>query len=140
LTDLKEIKPDAKNTGIRISMEKRLNLVKKTINAKEKVYIIDQNSTGYAKNLFYYLMLPNYTNYWCWTVGESYYEGDVWTCPQNLSSLLKDYDYLYIHNADQQFCSKLNLDLGLDMEIPNEYFFKLTRNSGQIAVDPVKFK
>lgn len=140
MTDLKEIKPDTKNLNIRTSMEKRLDFVKKTITAEDKIYIIDQNSTGYAKNLFYYLMLPNYTNSWCWTVGQRYYEGDVWTCPQNLSSLLKDYDYLYIHNADQQFWRKLNLDLGLDMRVLNEYFFKLTHNSDQIAVDPVKFK
>jgi hypothetical protein len=139
MTDLREIKPDANNVEIRNSMEKRVNLVKEKITTKDKIYIIDQNSTGYAKNLFYYLMLPNHTNYWCWTVGKKYYEGDVWTCPQDLSSLLRDYDYLYIHNADEQFWRKLSLDLGLDMEVPNEYFFKLTHRADKITLDGVKF-
>ncbi len=140
IADIQEIKPDAKNLDTRISMEKRLKFVKKSITPQDKIYIIDQNSIGYAKNLFYYLMLPNPTNYWCWSVGEKYYEGDVWTCPQNLSVLLKDYKYLYIHNADQQFWRKLSSDLGVDLEVSTEFFFKLTHEADQIEVKPVEFR
>ena len=54
--------------------------------------------------MFYYAMLPNTISMsWCWSLGEKYFEGDVWTCQQALSGLLNGFDYLALYRGDDQF-------------------------------------
>lgn len=47
--------------------------------------------------------LPYPRSVGCWSLGPKYYPGDIWTCDQNLSDLLKDYNYIVINNADEKF-------------------------------------
>jgi len=136
-SDIKSIQPDKVNLEIRNQMDDRLKIIRNVIGPSDRVYIIDQNTTGYAKNLFYYLMLPNPTNFWCWTVGEKYYAEDVWTCPQDLSVLLKDYDYLYLHNVDEQFWKKVSMELNFEGVERKEIFYRLKHRGGQIEFEPL---
>ena len=69
---------------------------------QKKIYFINQNSTGYEKYVFAYLLPKNEVNYWCWTLGEKYYPQDQWSCNKSLNVALEGYDYLYIFKGDQQ--------------------------------------
>jgi hypothetical protein len=54
--------------------------------------------------MFYYAMLPNtIATGWCWSFGQKYFEGDVWTCDKKLPELIQGYDYLAVYHADAQF-------------------------------------
>ena len=72
--------------------------------SSDKIYFVAQNTNGLERVMFYYAMLP-YTSSmsWCWSIGEKYFEGDVWTCNTGLVDLLKGYDYLALYTGDAQF-------------------------------------
>ena len=53
--------------------------------------------------MFGYLILPNKSNWGCWSVGQPYGPQDVWTCNQSISKLLIGYDYLVVGNGDNNF-------------------------------------
>ena len=40
---------------------------------------------------------------WCWSLGEKYFKGDVWTCDRSLESVLQGYTYLALYKGDAQF-------------------------------------
>ncbi|WP_454723584.1 MULTISPECIES: hypothetical protein [Cupriavidus] len=78
-------------------------VVNKRIKKGEKAYFISQDSTGFEKYIFNYSMIPAASVWWCWSVGEKYRDGDIWTCNEKLATLLKGYAYLVIYHADKKF-------------------------------------
>ncbi len=72
-------------------------------NSKDKIYFVDQGTTGLSSYMFNYIALPNQSNNGCWSIGEKSTPSDVWTCPGDLSTHLKDYKYLVVLNGDSQF-------------------------------------
>lgn len=101
--DFQGINTDPRLLPTRIQIQSRVDAIKAITNPTDSVYFIHQNSTGYERIIFHYLIAPNPSSDWCWSVGRKYYPGDVWTCDQNLSDLLKSYNYLVINQADEQF-------------------------------------
>lgn len=91
---------EAFNTRSRV--EKITGLLPKLKN-DDKVYFISQNSIGLEKYIFNYELLPIQSNYSCWSVGDRYDPGDVWTCPGDLPKFLQGYTYLAVFNADARF-------------------------------------
>jgi hypothetical protein len=75
------------------------------LDKNEKVYFISQDSTGFEKYMFNYVLLPIQSNYSCWSIGERYTPEDVWTCAGDLSRHLQGYSYLAVFNADERFWS-----------------------------------
>ena len=73
--------------------------VRRYILPGEKVYFLAQNSNGFEKHMFDYSMIP-YPPSECWSVGAKYHNGDVWTCDQPVTALLRGYA---IYNADDRF-------------------------------------
>jgi hypothetical protein len=136
-TDLRQIAPDPKLASVRNAMENQLNQINVLIKPDDKLYIITQNSTGYEKNLFYYLTLPNYSNNWCWSVGEPYYPEDVWTCPQKISQLIADYDFLYLNRADEQLFEALSEHIVFPINFKEYYFFKIVQSQDGISLTPL---
>ena len=51
-------------------------------------------------------MLPIYSNWTCPSLGNPYYEGDVWTCNLALEEAIKGYDFLAVGNGDVLFWAK----------------------------------
>ncbi len=101
--DFISIKPEQKFIDSRNNVAKLVDEIYPLLKPKDKVYFIHQNSTGYEKNIFRYAVQPYAANSWCWTLGEKYYPGDIWTCPQNLQDVAKGYNYLVIYQSDEQF-------------------------------------
>jgi hypothetical protein len=89
---------------LRVSVDRFALMVKKHIAKDEKVYFIAQNTNGLERAVFTYAMLPFTSSMeWCWSLGQKYFEGDVWTCNTSLESVLKGYTYLALYSADEQF-------------------------------------
>ena len=103
--DFQAIKSNPDHIYTRAQIESRVDKLKIYLKPSDKVYFIHQNSTGFHAYIFYYLISPNLTSSFsrCWSLGPKYYEGDIWTCDQNLGDLVKDYNYLVINKADEQF-------------------------------------
>lgn len=102
--DLKGIKGVGDGLTMRRDTEAFAAQVKRHIQPGQSVYFVAQNSNGFERGMFYYAMLPYATSTgWCWSFGQKYYDGDVWTCDKNIAELVQGYDYLALYFADKQF-------------------------------------
>ena len=71
-----------------------------------KVYHFWQNTDGFFHRISTYELTPRSSNWWCWTIGEPYGEGDVWTCRMSadeLASRLREFDYVFVGHGDAPF-------------------------------------
>jgi len=76
-----------------------------------KLMYLEQNapSLGYTRLLFSYHALPSRTSLGCWSWGDPYYDGDIWTCSASgLLQYLELYDYIFVESADEIFFSILD--------------------------------
>lgn len=84
------------------------NYVKEVVPKNDKVYLICQNNNGISHHYMRYLISPMKTNFWSWSFGEQYYEGDVWTAKitsDQFNNILckENYNYIIFTNVDNQF-------------------------------------
>lgn len=102
--ELKQIQSAGPSATLRRDIETFAAEVKQHVQPGEKTYFVAQNSNGLERTMFYYAMLPNtIATGWCWSFGQKYFEGDVWTCDKKLPELIQGYDYLAVYHADAQF-------------------------------------
>lgn len=105
--------------NIEENIEKRLPYIKSTkfadlIDYKDnRVYFICQESKGRDYAISYYNSTPvmmGYDYYMGWSLGEPYYDEDIWTLDFSLEkweNILKEsYTYVYIYKADQKFIER----------------------------------
>ena len=101
--DYRGINTDPRLLPTRIQIQSRVDALRAHISPTDRVYFIHQNSTGFERYMFYYLISPNPSSDDCWSIGPKFYPGDVWTCDRNLGDLLNGYNYIVINKADVQF-------------------------------------
>ena len=104
--DIRKIESNPVKLQARLDVEKVAPLVTRYVKPDQKVYFIYQRSDGFEKYIFSYLVLPIYSNWACPSLGNPYYEGDVWTCNLALEEAIKSYDFLAIGNGDDLFWAK----------------------------------
>lgn len=92
----------------RSAVEQNMPVVNKYCPLNSKVFFIWQNdeALGLKKCIFGYVAFPRKTNFWDWSLGKPYYEGDVWTTdytPEQLLKVLSEYDYILLAKGDERF-------------------------------------
>jgi hypothetical protein len=90
----------------RMKIQSELAPLVKFTSQDARVYHIWQNSNGMLHRISTYELTPRHSNRSCWTVGEPYTTGDVWTCrmsAQELGLALLGYDYVFVGHADAVF-------------------------------------
>jgi hypothetical protein len=93
----------------RAAIQKVIERVEGHIPPDARTYIVWQQTEGFQLNVTAYELSPRPTNSWCWTVGEKYHAGDIWTCPlttTEFAARIDDYDYLLLMQADDQFWTR----------------------------------
>jgi hypothetical protein len=132
--DMRLIQSDAEAYRIRQASELLASKVKQYIKPDEKVYFVAQNSNGLERTMFYYAMLPFTSSMsWCWSLGKKYFEGDVWSCDVNLTSLLDGYSYLAVYRGDEQlWLSAKELFDSTETKNASPSLFKINRTDGKI--------
>jgi hypothetical protein len=66
-------------------------------------------SNGTENRIFNYGIVPRKGNRSCWSIGQPYDDGDVWTCPvtsKGFEQILVDYDYLFVAHSDDKFADQ----------------------------------
>ena len=101
--DFKRVNSIPEKLTARLDVERLVPATLQIITPNDSIYYIYQKSTGVEKYMFGYLILPNKSNWGCWSVGQPYGPQDVWTCNQSISKLLIGYDYLVVGNGDNNF-------------------------------------
>lgn len=136
--DLIKIRSDPDKLRVRNSIEQFASKVEKIVKPDEKVYFIYQNSDGFEKYIFSYLILPIRTNDQCWNLGVAGGSLDRWTCSAALPSLVKGYDYLFLANSDSAFWETYYLYFKGDKKDFNDGLFKISAIDGDITLTKVK--
>lgn len=82
-------------------------VVRKVVPLDKRVFVVYQNTPGRPFHIVRYEIAPRPTNQWFFSLGEPYFDGDVWTEKLSLTdlakALLQQYDYLFLARTDQQF-------------------------------------
>ena len=101
-------------------------------------YFISQNSKGLEKYIFNYEVLPNLSNYGCWSIGEPYVSDDIWTCKGNLIDYISNYEYLVIYYSDSEFW-QLNSNLLVDLSMRRKSgIYKIEKKGEQLVLRLVR--
>jgi hypothetical protein len=90
----------------------------------QKVYMIEQGSTGLKNYMFVYDLMPTPVNWGCWSIGPPLYQGDIWTCDLKLSEVLRNFDRLVVFESDFFLPSEGLLESGEKTIPPGVYSVK----------------
>jgi len=105
LTDVKHAIRGQQNKNIEY-FAKYWKVIENHTTPTSKIYFIWQNSKGGELQNFSYGIIPRDSNRGCYSIGEPYFDGDVWTCRMISSEFEEDlmgYDYLFVAHADKKF-------------------------------------
>lgn len=131
--DARSIAPPATWLAKRDQVDHLAYVIKTHIQPGEKAYFINQNSTGYEKYAFSYAMLPYDSLTWCWSLGEKYYEGDIWTCPGKLESAIKDYAFVALYDVDARFWNDNGYLFSSDVKGIKTGVFKVNKENNVVV-------
>jgi hypothetical protein len=137
--DIKEIRSDTVLLEKRNKFESFLNQYPLP-EPGSSVYFINQNSTGFEKYVFAYLLPRNPVNYWCWSLGKKFYSEDLWTCDTTLSKTLPGYEYLFIYESGPELVAD-NPDLLTKYARNGEIspgLFKIRVLNGELNLDRIQ--
>lgn len=107
-----------------------LNIVPKG----SKIYLISQGTTGFDYWVLRYNIRPNHANSsFTWSIGEAFYEGDIWTrsiTPQEWQEeLLRDYDYVALYKVNDYFLQNFSCLFKNPEEIKENTVYLLNRET-----------
>lgn len=106
---------------------------------RAKIYLLSQENSGYDYWAFRYALRPHIIdNALMWSIGEPFYEGDIWTHKigiEDLKRLLADeYDYFYIYYYNSYFVENYSLMFANPNEIIQHQLYKVDKASGQLSI------
>ncbi|HOZ54946.1 MAG TPA: hypothetical protein PK993_02730 [Clostridia bacterium] len=117
----------------RSSYDKLNRIVNKNVKKNEKVYFIATNTVGYEYYLAKYELTPIQINKGnTWSIGQKYYEADIWTSYKTTETwkdeLLNEYDYVYLYKIDKEFIANFG-KLFNDSELQENSLYRVVDDS-----------
>lgn len=104
------------------------------------IFVIYQGTNGSANNWLQYLAYPRTVSDRYYSLGSPYYDEDVYTSDVELGELcstIKEYEYLYLGNVDEQFIDKYG-ELFYDKKlIVNQALFRINKTNDTITLEYV---
>lgn len=104
--------------------------IKEKTSPSDDVYIISQKDNAFVPYTIHYLIMPQKCNMGEYSLGEPYYDGDVFTTdltPEEWRTRLIEYDYLYLHYVDEQFVSQYSILFQPQSEIKSKQLYKIIK-------------
>ena len=101
------------------------------VNSQSKVYLIIQNTTGYDYWVMRYSLRPMRINdNFSWSIGSSYYDGDIWTKRIDTKTWInqlidENYEYVYLFNVDNQFIDEFGVLFDSIENVKNNSLFRI---------------
>ena len=99
----------APRLAVRAAVADLAGQIRSEVLPNEGAFIVWQNSNGLEFYILRYELAPRLTNVHGFTVGTPYSRADVWTWPlppENFASMVREFDYLLVASADDQFWSE----------------------------------
>jgi hypothetical protein len=132
-----ELKGDSVNQSklpARLDVEQLVPITTEIVSTNERIYYLYQQSNGFEKHIFTYLVLPIQTNWSCPSLGKPYYAGDVWTCDISLPIATQGYDYLVVGKADDLFWGSNSRYLAPGSNPQVKGLYKIERGNGSFQL------
>lgn len=111
--------------------------IRKNVNIDERVYLIATCSKGLEFWTLRYVISPIPTNLEeiGWSIGEPYYEGDVWTRRIEpdawIKNLTENYEYVYLYKVEEQFETKYGKLF--DHQIESNQLYKVDKKNAKLV-------
>jgi hypothetical protein len=125
-----------------VSLYSDVETIKRKTTTSDDVYIISQKNTGFIPYTFHYLIMPQKCNLNEYSLGEPYNKDDIFTnnlIPEEWRTRLIEYDYLYLHNIDEQFISQYSVLFQPQSEIKSKQLYKIIKsNNNNIILELVE--
>ena len=135
--ELKGDSVDQSKLPARLDVEQLVPITRKIVSTDERIYYLYQQSNGFEKHIFTYLVLPLQTNWSCSSLGKPYYEGDVWTCDTSLPIATQGYDFLAVGKADELFWGSNSKYLAPGSNPQVKGLYKIERDNGSFQLQEV---
>ena len=107
--------------------------------APAQIYFLSQEDTEYARFMAKFSLRPHTVSADLgWSLGEPFYEGDVWTRPCEPEALreelLAHYDFLMIHRMNEDFAERFGGLFEKPEDIGPDRIFAVNRESGLLEL------
>lgn len=93
----------AQRRAVRDKLEKEAAIARTLILGGERVFFVEQGSTGYESYMFNYLMAPATSQWGCWSLGPKLDANDVWSCELPMENIARYARVLVLDKADARF-------------------------------------
>ncbi len=129
----------ANSQGVTAVFTPLLNKISELDVESEKIYFIAQESNGYEYWISNYYAFPNsYYGTWNWSLGEPFYDGDIWTISKTAeewrAELMEHCDYVAIHNINDYFLETYSGLFENPEEIQNNNVYKVNKETGMLTL------
>lgn len=119
--------------------EELIDKVKGFCNEEDRIYFITQENNGYDRLLLCYAVRPVKANqYVSGSIGEPFYEGDVYTRDISVSEwqneLMADYDYVGIYKSNDYFGDVYGVLFENPEEIANNELYSVNKETGLLEL------
>lgn len=114
-------------------------LLTKLNSETDKVYIISQNDNGFYYWISYYNFTPVLAETEAWSLGEPYYDGDVWTSdlsPEEFADILIEsgYTHVYLYHVDEQFVGLYSSLFDAPDKISSGSLYRVRQEGGTVQL------
>lgn len=120
--------------------EEIANQIELYVSEDSSVYCLSQESTGFDFWVMRFNARPRTVNdtFGSWSVGEAFYEGDVWTrkmtSDEFINVLCEEYDYLAIYKLNDYFLGEFEALFENPNEIQENRVYKVNTSTGLLEL------
>ena len=101
-----------------------------------RIYVLSQHSADMEMLKLGYEAIPRILNNGCWSLGEPYDDGDIWTCkisPVDLEKRLSSYDFLFVGHADAKLGAILGPITGFE-SLSSGSLFRIVNENNRLGI------
>ena len=119
----------------RAPYEKLSKQIQQVCDGTDRIYYVSQESSGYDYWVSRFNARPNsFSENFSWSIGEPFYEGDVWTkqvtSEQWQAQLLEQYDYVALYKINDYFQEHFASLFAQPDEIEENTLYRVNKESG----------
>lgn len=108
--------------------------IEEHVEERSRIYFISQEDNGFDYWVVRYSARPNIFSSGNWSIGESFYDGDVWTQDMTADEwqavLLDGYDYVALYRVNDYFLQNFSGLFEDELTIENNSLYKVNKESG----------
>lgn len=119
---------------VRTPFEPLAEEIRRHCDGDDRIFFISQATTGFDYWVSRFNARPNAFNGSTWSIGQPFFEGDIWTTPMTPEdwqrSLLEEYDYVALYRVNDYFLENFGSLFAQPEEIEINTLYRVNRATG----------